>query len=73
MDETDEEKFEELCQGFLKYVFDAGYTEFHHYFKKNYLDESRIKLWPKLHRKELTLNTNNHLESMHKVLKYIYL
>ncbi|KAK3886174.1 hypothetical protein Pcinc_009675 [Petrolisthes cinctipes] len=73
MDEPDEQIFNQECQGFLKYLEQAGFSAFYEYFRKCYLVEDRVKLCPKCYRSNVTITTNNHLESMHKLLKYIYL
>lgn len=73
MDEPEEEAFYRQCQGFLKYLSEAGFDVFEAYFRDNYLSENRIKLWPKCFREGVTFHTNNFLESMHRVLKYVYL
>lgn len=73
MDEPEEDNFHKQCQGFLKYLLEAGFNSFHDYFRLNYLSESRIHLWPKCFRKDITITTNNYLESMHKLLKYVYM
>lgn len=72
MDEPDEQAFKQECQGFLKYLLEAGFSAFHEYFRKCYLVEDRVRLWPKCYRNSVTISTNNHLESMHRVLKYVY-
>lgn len=56
IDEEDEDNFHKQCQGFLKYLLEADFNEFHKYFKDNYPGESRIKLWPKCFRKEVTFH-----------------
>lgn len=73
MDEPEEDHFHKQCQGFLKYLLETGFTHVHTYFNENYLSKSRIQLWSKCFRKDVTRHTNNYLESMHKVLKYMYL
>ena len=73
MDEPEEGEFQKQCEGFLTYLLAAGFHEFHDYFQTHYLSKARVKLWPKCYRTNVTLHTNNHLENMHKVLKYIYL
>ena len=73
IDEPEEENFHKQTQGFLKYLLEAGFKSFHDYFEANYLSESRIYLWSKCFRKDITISTNNHLESMHKLLKYVYM
>lgn len=73
MDEQEENEFHKQCKGFLSYLLEAGFERFHDYFKENYLCENRIQLWPQCYREGAILNTNNHLESMHRLLKYVYL
>lgn len=73
MDELQEKEFHKKCSGFFKYLQESGFKTFHDYFVENYLSENRIKLWPQCFRNGSMLNTNNHLESMHKLLKYVYL
>ncbi|XP_049862861.1 uncharacterized protein LOC126356159 isoform X1 [Schistocerca gregaria] len=48
---------------------DTETSEFGHYFKTYY--EKNVKCWAYCHRMRSELNTNMHLESMHKTLKYI--
>lgn len=73
MDEPEEDEFHKKCKGFLMHLSKANYQQFLTYFNENYLDENRIKLWPKCFRKDVTLHTNNFLESMHRLLKYVYM
>ncbi|CAH1106868.1 unnamed protein product [Psylliodes chrysocephalus] len=44
---------------------------FKQYFRENYLQN--YKKWAYCYRKNLGINTNMRLESMHKTLKYLYL
>ncbi|XP_050710017.1 uncharacterized protein LOC126994788, partial [Eriocheir sinensis] len=73
MDEQEENEFHKQCKGFLSYLLEAGFERFHDYFKENYLCENRIQLWPQCYHEGAILNTNNHLESIHRLLKYVYL
>lgn len=73
MDEPEEASFYKQCQGFLNYLSQSNFHNFEAYFKETYLSENRIQLWPKCFRRGVNFHTNNHLESMHRVLKYVYL
>ena len=50
---------------------DPETVEFAYYFKNNYSEN--FKLWAHCFRQECGINTNMHLESMHKNIKYFYL
>ena len=73
LDEPVEDNFEIQSTNFLKYLEEAGYEDFRAYFLRYYLCPSRRQLWAKCYRPDACLNTNNHLESMHRALKYVYL
>ena len=73
MDEPDEATFHKQCNGFLIYLTQAGFNSFEAYFRETYLSNNRIQLWPKCFRTGVNINTNNYLESMHRVLKHVYL
>ena len=73
LDEPAVDHFELKSTNFLKYLEEAGYNDFRSYFLKYYLHDSRKQLWAKCFRPDACLNTNNHLESMHRTLKYVYL
>ena len=73
LDEPVKENFELKLKNFLKYLEEAGYDDFRVYLQKYYLCDSRKQLWAKCFRPAASLNTNNHLESMHRTLKYVFL
>ncbi|KAJ8914302.1 hypothetical protein NQ315_011287 [Exocentrus adspersus] len=50
---------------------DEETREFGNYFSRNY--SSNSKLWARCYRKDCSVNTNMHLESMHRTLKHCYL
>lgn len=52
-----------------KLVNDGVTSQFGYYFKSYY--EKNAKCWAYCHRMQAGLNTNMHLESMHKALKYL--
>ena len=74
MEERDVEKFRPMLENFeamLSHPENAGTLgEFHRYFASTYAP--RARLWAKCFRENINLNTNMHLESLHKVLKHIY-
>ncbi|XP_047112053.1 uncharacterized protein LOC124788816 [Schistocerca piceifrons] len=61
---------ESLVKALQKLNSDPETSEFFHYFKTYY--EKNVKCWAYCHRMRSGLNTNMHLESMHKTLKYIH-
>ncbi|XP_047100935.1 uncharacterized protein LOC124719782 [Schistocerca piceifrons] len=61
---------ESLVKALQKLNSDPETSEFGHYFKTYY--EKNVKCWAYCHRMRSGLNTNMHLESMHKTLKYIH-
>lgn len=50
---------------------DNDTTKFSTYFKENY--KNNLKSWAYCYRLHSGLNTNMHLERMHKTIKYLYL
>uniref|UniRef100_A0A6P7GKQ4 Uncharacterized protein LOC114343590 n=2 Tax=Diabrotica virgifera virgifera TaxID=50390 RepID=A0A6P7GKQ4_DIAVI len=50
---------------------DSDTVKFYEYLTKNY--SSNTKSWAYCYRKELLINTNMYLESMHRIIKYEYL
>ena len=50
---------------------DPDFGSFGYYFELNYAN--RVEQWAYCYRKGLGINANNHLESMHKKLKYHFL
>ncbi|MPD01239.1 hypothetical protein E2C01_096758 [Portunus trituberculatus] len=73
MDEPEEEGFYKQSEGFIKYLSQAGFHTFEAYFKEIYLISNIIYLWPKCFREGVNFYTNNYLQSMHRILKYVYL
>lgn len=70
--EPDIKKFEEYLKSFLLLLSkDSDLEAFATYFRDNY--NNRCSVWATCYRLGSTINTNMYLESMHKVLKYIYL
>lgn len=65
-----EEEFEIKLQNLLTSLNDVALTEFKKYFLENYVYIK--KQWAYAYRKECNINTNMHLENMHKNLKYLY-
>ncbi|KAJ8914484.1 hypothetical protein NQ315_002756 [Exocentrus adspersus] len=72
MQETDENTFLKMVENFLILLkCDNQLAEFAKYFEANYV--KNIKCWAYCYRMHSGLNTNMHLERMHRTLKYIYL
>ncbi|XP_050300050.1 uncharacterized protein LOC126738662 isoform X2 [Anthonomus grandis grandis] len=70
--EADFTKFNEYLIGFMNVLSkDPDLRIFKDYFEKEYLP--RCLVWAACFRVGTGINTNMYLESMHKVLKYIYL
>lgn len=70
--EPDSTKFNEFLIGFMDILSrDSDLRLFKDYFEKQYM--SRCFVWAACFRVGSGINTNMYLESMHKVLKYIYL
>ncbi|KAF9983003.1 hypothetical protein BGZ79_005847, partial [Entomortierella chlamydospora] len=62
----------------LKKTFPTGYKTFIDYVEKNWFknfsDPAFLRRWALYHRQEyMDINTNNHVESWHKILKWNYL
>ena len=72
-EEHEESKFMIEAENFLKFLDGANLIEFKNYIEEFYLKMGRVELWAKCYRQDSFLNTNNHLESMHRLLKYVYL
>ncbi|GFY52591.1 uncharacterized protein TNIN_35441 [Trichonephila inaurata madagascariensis] len=70
--ETDEAAFNIMLKEALK-MFDENekMKEFKRYFEQTY--SKRSEIWAYCHRKWYGINTNMHIESMHKTIKYMYL
>ncbi|XP_035205396.1 uncharacterized protein LOC118180399 [Stegodyphus dumicola] len=65
----DIKEFEALISDFLSKLFaDRDTDKFANYFASNYAN--RCELWAKCYRKRCNITTNNHLEALHRVLKY---
>lgn len=66
------EDFPQLLQNAINtFHDDMDTTEWGHYFRQNY--GNNYKLWAECYRKGCRINTNMHLEAMHRVIKYCYL
>uniref|UniRef100_A0A8D8PZ63 MULE transposase domain-containing protein n=1 Tax=Cacopsylla melanoneura TaxID=428564 RepID=A0A8D8PZ63_9HEMI len=69
--ETSEDRFTVLLHSFLqKMGTDSQKQEFLNYFKTYYVN--RPHAWAYCYRKKLGINTNMHLEALHKKIKYVY-
>nr|CAI5829990.1 unnamed protein product [Callosobruchus analis] len=67
----DEDEFEKELEKFLKYLNNNNsLAEFQNYFLNSYYP-IRTQ-WAYAYRKLCNINTNMHLESMHRALKYFY-
>ncbi|XP_049779635.1 uncharacterized protein LOC126176522 [Schistocerca cancellata] len=72
LEEADIEKFSELLELFERELQeDEDTREFGMYFTNHY--GFRPQHWAYCYRRDLNINTNMHLEAMHRVLKYCYL
>jgi hypothetical protein len=73
LEKLDETAFEKMLENFISQITtnDHELTDFGQYFLKNYYYNR--KSWAYCYRKHTGLNTNMHLERMHRTLKYIYL
>lgn len=70
--ETDEVEFREKLNQFLN-DSDPDLYEFIQYFRNHYAcNDDTIKRWAYCHRMFAGVNTNMHLETFHKILKYIH-
>lgn len=73
MKETEEkDKFDEIAEAFLLYLTFLK-CDFREYFETYYLAEGKVSFWAMCFRLGIHLHTNNFLESMHKVLKHIFM
>ncbi|GFS72853.1 uncharacterized protein NPIL_603981 [Nephila pilipes] len=70
--EIEEEAFYIMLQEALKNFNETDkFREFKNYFEHVYC--KRTEAWAYCHRKWLGINTNMHIESMHRTIKYVYL
>ncbi|KAJ8932511.1 hypothetical protein NQ314_014603 [Rhamnusium bicolor] len=70
--ETSACNFEISLQNAIEYMLNDKETElFGHYFSNNY--SHNYNKWAYCFREKLGINTNMHLKSMHKLIKYFYL
>ncbi|KAL1450403.1 hypothetical protein WDU94_002774 [Cyamophila willieti] len=71
MKETSEDRFHVLLNAFLqKMGTDSKKQVFLDYFKKHYVNRAHV--WAYCYRTKLGINTNMHLEALHKKIKYVY-
>ena len=72
MDERDKATFHKLLDSLVKSMErNEDLLDFKEYFARYHVP--RVQLWARSYREGLGLNTNMHLESLHKVLKHIYM
>ncbi|XP_072389603.1 uncharacterized protein [Diabrotica undecimpunctata] len=72
LQETDPSAFEPMLNSFIENTFDNPSTvNFGRYFQTNYA--SKTISWAYCYRMHAGLNTNMHIERMHRTIKYIYL
>ncbi|GFT43792.1 uncharacterized protein TNCV_4464461 [Trichonephila clavipes] len=70
--ETDEAAFDIMLKEALKMFDEKEETkEFKIYFEQTY--SKRSEVWAYCHRKWYGINTNMHIESMHRTIKHVYL
>lgn len=68
--ERDVNAFHKMLEEFCK-LEEPEYTDFIRYFKDYYVDN--CEYWAYCYRLHSGLNTNMHLERMHRSIKYLYL
>ncbi|XP_065202653.1 uncharacterized protein LOC135832998 [Planococcus citri] len=72
LEELDENKFELLLPDTIaRWKEDKDTKNYAEYFESTYV--SNRKQWAYCYRKQSGLNSNTHLESLHRTLKYVYL
>ena len=67
---VDQLTFEEGLQGFLEYLTKSELHTFRNYFEKHYCN--RKTEWAYCHRVGAGINTNMHIENMHRQIKHIH-
>lgn len=71
LQERDENAFSSMLQYFVSaMISDVSTKDFGEYFQNNYTNN--IESWAYCYRLNSGLNTNMHVESMHRTIKYIY-
>lgn len=71
LEERDATAFKIMLEKFCSRVGDSEISDFVKYFKDNY--QKNYECWAYCCRLNSGINTNMHLERMHKIIKYIYL
>lgn len=72
LEETDAEAFDIMIESVTRQLLEDEETrEFGSYFSQHYV--KNCKSWAYCHRLNAGINTNMHLESMHKTLKHLFL
>ncbi|XP_065223302.1 uncharacterized protein LOC135847677 [Planococcus citri] len=72
--ELDKNSFETLLKaGMEKLLNDEGTVEFANYFYTNYVKDEKFQRWAYCYRTHSGLNSNMHIERMHRTIKYVYL
>ncbi|XP_072386924.1 uncharacterized protein [Diabrotica undecimpunctata] len=70
INETDEDRFMELCNRYIIKLQEANEIDFFNYLARNYFqNEERIKMWAHCYRKNSGINTNMAIESFNNLLK----
>ncbi|CAL4117920.1 unnamed protein product, partial [Meganyctiphanes norvegica] len=69
----DEQKFWATARAFMTNLEQCEFTGFKNYFETSYLHKNRVTMWATCFRIGIPLNTNNHLETLQKILKYVFL
>ncbi|XP_065217431.1 uncharacterized protein LOC135843459 isoform X2 [Planococcus citri] len=70
--ETCKETFDEKLEEFLLPSDDEKINDFLTYFQREYCSKEKFKHWAYCYRLNAGVNTNTHLESFHKTLKYVH-
>ncbi|XP_077542029.1 uncharacterized protein LOC144154804 [Haemaphysalis longicornis] len=66
---TDQDEFQSLLQGFIELEEnEPALEDFMQYFSRYYAAPGRLQLWPYCYRLRNGVNTNMHLERMHRTL-----
>ncbi|XP_072379315.1 uncharacterized protein [Diabrotica undecimpunctata] len=74
INETDEDRFMELCNKYIIKLQEANEIDFFNYLARYYFqNEKRIKIWAHCYRRNSGINTNMAIESFNNLLKTSHL
>lgn len=68
LSELDEKDFHKELEKFSSFLLKRSLVDFHRYFTSTYAD--RPRQWAYCYRRNLGINTNNHLEAMHRYVSF---